>query len=103
MASKDLFKVKDTPMTTVGGSNYDDVSDYSVRKVIYSRAVHYNIKLRGCNICNIRGCIVCKRLQSCNNADRTAVEMGCYRRSYRLWHVHRHQYRRPNHLCHYFK
>ena len=37
MASKDLFKVKDTPMTTVGGSNYDDVSDYSVRKVVYSK------------------------------------------------------------------
>ena len=37
MASKDLFKVKDTPMTTVGGSNYDDVSDYSVRKVISSK------------------------------------------------------------------
>ena len=37
MASKDLFKVKDVPMTTVGGSNYDDVSDYSVRKVIYSK------------------------------------------------------------------
>src|SRR3990167_65335 len=37
MASKDLFKVKDTPMTLVGGSNYDDVSDYSVRKVISSK------------------------------------------------------------------